>query len=196
MLNRQPKFKEELKERVNITNVNKTQGQEEAINLKISSLQYSINRFDHYYDTINNKGNLFLALNTFLIGGSVTGYFSLNDLMGLGLFLLFGIIGLFFSFISISFTLMAIYPYLGKRNSVDEMKSTINFSEISNKTKTEFRQLYEEYNENSYYNDLVEQVWQLSIGLRNKFIKLQYATLYLGGAFLLLVITIIKILIQ
>ena len=32
-------------------------------------LQFIINRYDHYYDSVNNKGQFYLGFNTFLIGG-------------------------------------------------------------------------------------------------------------------------------
>lgn len=188
--------KEKVKPKVNNTITNITNAQKEAINFKISSLQYTINRYDHYYDTINNKGNLYLTLNTFLIGGSITGYFSMNDKFDLGFFTIIGFCGVLFSLISIFFTLRAIYPYLSKMQTNEDLVSATNFSEISNKTLIEFKKLHAEYAEDSYYNDLVKQVHQLSLGLQSKFTKLQEATIYLSGAFLMLFITIYKILIS
>ncbi len=46
---------------------------------KIEILKHTIDRYDHYFDSINNKGNLFLTLNTFLLGGMITGYYSIKD---------------------------------------------------------------------------------------------------------------------
>lgn len=46
---------------------------------KIEMLRHTMDRYDHYYDSVNNKGNLFLTLNTFLLGGIITGYYSVKS---------------------------------------------------------------------------------------------------------------------
>lgn len=40
----------------------------------IEHSRFIIDRFDHYYESINTKGNLYLALNAILIGGLATSY--------------------------------------------------------------------------------------------------------------------------
>ena len=37
-------------------------------------LKFSIERFDHYYDSINSKCAVFLALSTFIVSALITGY--------------------------------------------------------------------------------------------------------------------------
>ena len=46
-------------------------------NIKI--LKHTMNRYDHYYDSVNSKGGLYLALNTFLFSGMVTGFFTIKE---------------------------------------------------------------------------------------------------------------------
>ena len=38
---------------------------------KIENLKYTISRYDHYYDSVNSKSNVYLTLMTFLLGGTV-----------------------------------------------------------------------------------------------------------------------------
>ena len=56
---------------------------------KVEMLKHTMDRYDHYYDSINNKSNLFLALNTFLLGGIVTGYYSIKNEIACGFDILF-----------------------------------------------------------------------------------------------------------
>ena len=78
-------------------------------------LKHTVDRYDHYFDSINNKGNLFLALNTFLLGGIITGYYGINksfeDRYNL---LFFTWLAVICCLLSIGFTLWAIIPYLNK----------------------------------------------------------------------------------
>ena len=34
-------------------------------------LKYTINRFDHYFDSVNNKSAVYIAINTFITGGII-----------------------------------------------------------------------------------------------------------------------------
>ena len=34
-------------------------------------LEYTINRFDHYFDSVNNKSAVYIAINTFITGGII-----------------------------------------------------------------------------------------------------------------------------
>ncbi|SDD85750.1 hypothetical protein SAMN04488104_10822 [Algoriphagus faecimaris] len=46
-------------------------------------LKYCIDRFDAFYDTINNKSSVFLGLSTFMVGGLLAGYLPILDLIDL-----------------------------------------------------------------------------------------------------------------
>ena len=35
-------------------------------------LEYTVNRLDHYYDSVNNKTAVYIAINTFITGGTIT----------------------------------------------------------------------------------------------------------------------------
>jgi hypothetical protein len=168
---------------------------EENKSEKIEMLKHTMDRYDHYYDTINNKGNLFLTLNTFLLAGIITGFYSIKETVVHRFDILFFIwLGLIFCLLSIGFTLWAIIPYLNKQtDSVDG--SVINFGNVSNISFTSFKKMYEGNTETRRFEDYLQQVYLLALGLQRKFCRLQIATYLLGACFLCIIIIGIKILI-
>ena len=40
---------------------------------RIENQKFIISRFDHLYDSINNKGNFLITFQSFLIGGAIVG---------------------------------------------------------------------------------------------------------------------------
>ena len=49
--------------------------------IKYEHAKFVIERFDHYYDTVNSKGSFYIGLNTFILGGLCAGYISIADKM-------------------------------------------------------------------------------------------------------------------
>jgi len=134
-------------------------------------LKFSIERFDHYYDSINNKGSVFLALSTFIVGGLITTYPTLIDKMSnklLGNIIISCLlgIGIFIMILLVN----AAMPYLSKRRH-----SIHYFGSISNHSESEFRQKSSEVDSSKEVDDLRSQVYQLSVGLSKKFRKLRIA---------------------
>lgn len=161
---------------------------------KMDTLKHTMDRYDHYYDSINNKGNLFLTLNTFLLGGMITGYYGVKDSIASQFDILFFVwIGLICCLLSLGFTLWAIIPYLNKQaDSVNG--SLINFGNISNISFESFRQMYTNVTDEKRYEDYVHQVYLLACGLQKKFARLKTATYLLGGCFICVIIIGAKIL--
>ena len=165
-----------------------------STNEKIEMLKHTMDRYDHYYDSINNKGNLFLALNTFLLGGIIRGYYIVKEtLAGQYNIIFFVWLALICCLLSIGFTLWAIIPYLNKK--VDSVNgAVISFGDVSRLTLSSFKKKYEELTDEKRYNDYVQQVYLLALGLQNKFRRLQTATYLLDGCFFSIIIIGIKIL--
>ena len=161
---------------------------------KIETLKHTIDRYDLFYDSVNNKGNLYLALNTFLFGGMVTGYYAIKEsIVGRCDILFFVWIGLALCLLSIGFTLWAIIPYINKQADSTN-GSVLFFGNVSNLSFTSFKKMYEEMTDEKRYEDYLQQVHLLALGLQNKFRRLQIATYLLGGCFLCIIIIGIKIL--
>lgn len=156
---------------------------------KIELLKFSIDRFDHFYDSINNKGNLYLTLCTFLLGGLVTGYYSIKDdliLMCFPISLIW--FALFLNGLCITITLLAINPYLSKRNKIMAEKSLFYFGDISSITPAQFKNRYNNAETSFLYEDLVFQLSSLSKGLRRKFKLLQFTTYVIIAEFITITI--------
>ena len=161
---------------------------------KMDTLKHTMDRYDHYYDSSNNKGNLFLTLNTFLLGGMITGYYSIKDTIAneCGVTLLVWV-GLICCLLSLGYTLWAIIPYLNKQaDSVNG--SAINFGNVSNISFESFKLMYFNVTDEKRYEDYVHQVYLLACGLQKKFSRLKTATYLLGGCFICIIIIGIKIL--
>lgn len=155
---------------------------------KIEFIKFSIERFDHYYDSINNKGNLYLTLNTFLLGGIITGYYSIRDNKELNCFPQLWIwIVLILNLLGLLLTLFAIKPYLGNKSS-GKNSSLIYFGSVSLLSMQTLHNLYSSLNEDKLYKDMIKQTHALSSGLRKKFNLLKVATYLLALEFLIIVI--------
>lgn len=163
------------------------------IEKKIELLKFIIGRYDHYYDSVNNKANLYLALNTFLLGGLATVYYGLGQQAGISrpCFILMTIM-LILNVWSITVALMATKPY---NNTVTDNKdgSLIYFGDVADYPANMHEKLFNDYNEDRQYKDLVTQTHLLAIGLKRKFKFMGTATYLLAGQILLTLIIFLLI---
>lgn len=156
-----------------------------------SRLNFTMARIDHYYDSINNKSAVYIAINTFITGGvlvlitqteqPLNGLWNLTEVclwacMALGL---------------ISLVLLAItsIPFISKKTN-----SIYYFGTIAKMNETEFIEKSRNCTGKKDLNDLRVQVYILSKGLISKFEKLRWVGLLLMAQFLLLIPTIIFLL--
>ncbi len=147
----------------------------EAIeNIKIMEkerLKFCIVRFDHYYDTINNKCNVFLGLSTFIVGGLIASYPTLNTFINCSLVIQFLILILIGLGIAIMITvILASTPYYKKSS-----ESLYYFVSISQMTSDQFSHSSKLFTQEQELQDLRDQVLHLSQGLISKFNKLKIA---------------------
>ena len=151
------------------------------IKIKNEKLEYIISRYDHYYESVNNKGNIYLTVNTFILGGIIGGYFSLQHIykMGFPMLLLF-ILAIFFNFASITSTLIALKPYLNKKKD-NEDGSAIFFGDVADYHNNNYQKIWENMTDEGWNNDLKKQVTLLACGLKAKYSYLSWATLFIAG---------------
>ncbi|TJZ63309.1 hypothetical protein FAZ15_03245 [Sphingobacterium olei] len=135
-------------------------------------LKFSIERFDHYYDSVNNKSAVFLGLSTFVVGGLVAAYPSLLQLVDCGIFvhiLMLCTIGLGLAIMIV--VIVASTPFLATDGN-----SIHFFGSISKMSREEYCEQSSLPNlEEDELHDLRVQVYQLSCGLTDKFNKLKRA---------------------
>jgi hypothetical protein len=142
---------------------------------KIDHCRFIIGRYDHYYDSINNKSAFFLSLNTFVVAGIVAivaskeDLFRQNDRLSCMMFLI-----LILGFISIVLTLLAAIPYLKGKIDKDSW-SLIFFCSISNQGFKEFTDKLASTSDSELEKDYACQAYLLASGLKYKFKMLKAA---------------------
>ena len=141
------------------------------MNMERERLKFSVDRFDHYYDSINNKCNVFLGLSTFIVGGLIAAYPSLLEKVECG-FVTHALMG---TLLSLGLAIMIIVstastPYLSKSGN-----SLLFFADIAGQTEAQFQQLSAGETEAAAVEDMRRQVYKLAVGLNGKFKKLRVA---------------------
>ena len=159
--------------------------------------KFLIERFDHYYDSINNKGAFYLGINTFLLGGVCAGYISLIDEIKVDVYLTtLCILTVTPCLISIFLTICAITPYLKDNYLNDDNPSLFFFGGIARHECQYFIEKYERLEEADILNDSVRQIHSLARGLNSKFSYLKKAIKFLKFEFIALVPLLLYILIK
>lgn len=166
------------------------------MNNNIDLSKFVISRFDTYYNGVNTKCNFYLALNTFLIGGTITAYgflfnkVALNDFHRTML-----VIIVIIALTGIAITLFAVQPYLHSGNS-KKYQSLFFFDSISSMKEKEFCEEFNAMSPQKIAEDLSCQSYQLALGLHAKFRYLKWVGNCLGINFLVIVILAISIITQ
>ncbi|MBC7524773.1 MAG: hypothetical protein H7239_10075 [Flavobacterium sp.] len=161
---------------------------------KTDMLKHSIDRYDHYYDSVNNKCSLYLTLTTFLFGGIITGYYTIKDDFFCSNSIIVLIwISLTACLVSIFFVIRGIIPYVSKHKAGEKI-SVLNYSCVASISNKEFETAYEEMSKSKQMNDYLNQVHLLAKGLHKKFSYLRTASYFLIVVFICITIIGIKIL--
>ncbi|UFH34548.1 Pycsar system effector family protein [Flavobacterium acetivorans] len=140
---------------------------------KLEQTKFIIGRFDTYIESTQTKSNLYLALNTAILGGIITIAASTKpeDVTHFSLIVL-GIIALLAA-TSITITLIAITPYL--QSASDKNSSVIFFQDVTNNTFEEYANKINDISDKKFLLDLTCQAYSLAGGLKAKYQKLFYA---------------------
>lgn len=152
-------------------------------------LKFCIERFDHYYDSVNNKSAVFLGLSTFIVGGLVTAYPSILSLVDCG----FLVHSMMFSVLALGITIMITVVMASTPFLSDKTDSLHYFGSIACMTKAQYDKHGSECTDEDELNDLRTQAHQLSCGLNKKFKRLKLAGSLLTIQFCLFIPLIIII---
>ncbi|SMC72690.1 hypothetical protein [Cellulophaga tyrosinoxydans] len=147
-------------------------------------LIYSISRFDHYFDSVNNKTAVYIAINTFVVGSLITLYITLvKEIICYS--------EAFQSLIAISFLLGLITLIILVNASIPffskDSESMYYFGGIGTMKKEDFISCSKNLTIKEELKDLRNQVHTLSSGLTTKFTKLKLAGRLLIIQFVLLI---------
>lgn len=155
-------------------------------------LKYTINRFDHYFDSVNNKSAVYIAINTFITGGIIV-LLTQTDIicemskigkLSIGALLFMGVSSL----IILS---VASIPFFSTKPD-----SLYYFGAISKMKQSDFNKISIKYTKKDELKDLRAQIYLLSKGLTKKFTRLKLAGIFLVAQFILLLIILLTILIN
>lgn len=156
---------------------------------KIESIKFVIGRYDTYIESTQSKSNLYLALNTAIVGGIITLLTSSRaDDLAHAVAIILGIIGLL-ALGSIVLTLLAVTPYLDSEES--KAKSLLFFRDVADIRYETYHDKFEGISEGKFFKDLTCQAYSLASGLKGKYQKLMYAGRLLILEFILLFACII-----
>ncbi len=146
-------------------------------------LKFSIERFDHYYDSVNSKCAVFLALSTFIVGALITGYPLIIEKTTSSIWIhlfVFALVGLGLTVMIV--VIIAATPFYSKGGN-----SLLYFGAIAELTLKDFQDGSAKLSADDELADLRNQVYQLSSGLQGKFKSLQLAGKLFTALFFLLI---------
>lgn len=147
-------------------------------------LIFSMTRFDHYFDSVNNKASVLLTFNTFVVGVLVAAYpFLLEKIDCNWIVNSFLIIIILLGLVAMLITIRASTPFFSK-----DTHSMYYFLSISKLDKDEFFQKSANLSDEEEIDDLRLQIHQLSTGLAKKFRRLRWTTIIMTWQFVLVAI--------
>ncbi len=150
------------------------------IKQKSEMLQFIIGRYDHYYDAVNNKGNVYLSLMTFLLGGSITIFYTVNQKQPCNTWAwTFFILTIVIQLVGIILTLISIKPFL-KSGTKKPDGSVIYFGDVAAFAIEEYKQLFNAQSQEAMVEDMIKQGHQLANGLKRKYRYLNWSTYIIG----------------
>ncbi len=159
--------------------------------------KFSFARLDTLYSNVNSKGVFYLTINTFFIGLFLTAYnwlknsFSITELTGFFICLF-----LLSCFTGIIITLLAINPYLRNGETFGKAKSIFYHGSVSDFSCSDFKNKFENINEEDLKDDICTQLHILSIGLSKKYKLLTIVGILVLSDFILLVPVIILLILN
>lgn len=145
---------------------------------KYEHSKFLIERFDHYYDTVNNKGAFYIGINTFILGGICVTYLTLHDKVKGLCFCDWCLFALLLGCCvgSTLFTICAITPYSKGGITHNSSQSMIFFGAIASRDAQRFKNSFIEQTETDIQADMIHQVHVLAAGLNSKFQRLKWAS--------------------
>jgi hypothetical protein len=147
--------------------------------------RFIINRFDHYFDSINNKGVFYVTLNTFLLGGLLSQVDEIIKSVN-GIWWIYTLV-LSFVLINVSSTILTILSINPFKSPKSDDTSLLYFHDIALKALNSFKKEYTNQSEDFVKMDFTNQIHQLARGLKIKFDHLRHAGILLLLQFLSLV---------
>ncbi|MGW1454520.1 Pycsar system effector family protein [Salegentibacter agarivorans] len=167
-------------------------------NAQIEHSRYLLNRFDHYIEGANSKGNFLLAFGAVLCGFIITNYDNIIAFRQckaeywVSAFLIAILIS---GLLSITFTIAAVFPFLKTSNSSSKKyHSLVFFQSIAEMNEQQFLKDFKKQEDKKVSKDLAKQIFAISKGLKKKYHRISWAIRFVFlQLILLLIIILIKV---
>jgi hypothetical protein len=151
---------------------------------KSENLKFILERYDHYIESVQSKSNLYIALNSLIVTGSIAILTTVDSQKLNSTLLVLLIIIVLASIFSIIITLIALIPYL--KTSQD--KSVLFFKDVSNEKANDYCKRMNEMTSDNFDNDITNQIHCIAKGLTIKYEKMKWAGLLLIFQFVTIII--------
>lgn len=159
---------------------------------QIDITHFNIDRYDHYYDSVNNKGMFYMTFNTFILSGVGAGFVTIKQTVNVNIIIyILLIIILVTCIISTIYTILSLNPFLKGSNSNSTcQKSLLFFSDVASMSAKEYVNSRKKQTKNELVEDLIHQNYILASGLSTKFKRLSCAGDLIVIQFLFIVIIV------
>ena len=146
------------------------------MDIKYEHTKFLMQRFDQYYNNVNNKGIFYISLNTFILTGITVGYTSLHSKVEPSFWLYFFLItSLICCLASTLFTILSIHPHSKDNHADDEKSSLIYFGGIAKHKLPFYKEKFHDQTEENIIDGMLQQVHCLAHGLHSKYFNLKIA---------------------
>jgi hypothetical protein len=151
---------------------------------KSENLKFILERYDHYIESVQSKSNLYIALNSLIITGSIA-ILTTSDLQKFDSTLLALLIIIFLvSIVSIIITLIALNPYLKS----SQTKSVLFFNDVSSEKEDDYCEKMNQMSNDKFDKDVTKQIHCMAKGLTVKYKKLKCVGLLLIFQFITIIL--------
>jgi hypothetical protein len=155
---------------------------------KNEHIKFTIERFDHSYDSVNNKGAFYIGLNTFILSGVSAGFLSLYSKLYSDILLSFLFISILICNISsIYFTIKAIMPFLKSKTDQNANPSLFYFGDVAKHTLSNYKERITKATIDNITDDLIDQAHCLATGLKAKYSNLKNAGRFVLFQFIIII---------
>ncbi|MCD6064915.1 MAG: hypothetical protein K0R82_2826 [Flavipsychrobacter sp.] len=160
---------------------------------KNEKLQFIVQRYDGYYNSIGLRGNMYLVVNAATLTGLMAGYCTSGPAYVGGGTSLLVIFTLICNFASITYTLMALRPIVGDELSTLEYTSVF-FGVIGRNHVENYEELWDSIDDKKGNQDMQPQAALFSRGMERKFNALTSAGRLIGTQVVFVIIFVLDIL--
>lgn len=161
--------------------------------LEKERLKFCVQRYDHYFDSLNNKSTVYLTLSTFVVGGLLASYTQLDKILEYTtVFKFMYALPILIGLVTMSLIIHTSIPFLSKNS-----KSIYYFGGVAGRMDEDFCEKSKTQLEENELEDLRNQTHILATGLVKKYEKLkntgQLILIQFGTLFALFIYAIINL---